>query len=112
MRPLVLVWVVGCAIDEPSDYATARAEAECGRIERCELGRFESQYNSLDDCVGEVEDQIREGNQLQNDLDCEYVPEEAGLCVRRIRGMACEEWAEGEVFQACDLVWDCITGRT
>lgn len=112
-RPAALwaLWVVGCGgIAERADYHEARGRAECSRIERCELGYFESEYSSFDDCVGERTDAIEEASDFLDDADCAYVPEEAGACVRRIRAMSCEDWAEGEAGSACDLVFDCVEG--
>jgi hypothetical protein len=103
-----LIVASGCGgIGSELDYAQARAEAECGQMEQCELGRFESEYTSLEDCVNQHRELIEDSNRGFGDLDCEYVPDEAGHCVSRIRWMSCEEWRQGEAGIACDLVWNC-----
>ena len=106
----VTVLLGGCAIDDTGDYIDARASSECNRIQRCDLGFFESEYNSDEDCLDDVTERLDAVTDIQKDADCTYIPEEAGRCVRRVRRMACEEWAEGEIGGACDLVWDCTGG--
>ena len=101
-------FLVGCGpIEKEKDYINARAAAECRQLERCALGFFESEYRDRDDCEGEVADDIEDYNDAQDDNGCDYIPEEAGHCVHRVRSMSCEEWGEGEVGSACDLVWNC-----
>ena len=90
-----------------SDYGEARATAECGRIQRCDLGFYDSEYSSQEDCVDERGDEIEEQNDQLDEADCRFSSEQAGACVSRIRGMSCEDWAENDASQACDLVWDC-----
>lgn len=108
MRSAAALLLIGCGgIESPSDYADARARAECGRIHTCELGRFEADFSDDEDCIDERTDDIDENNDDLDEADCRYVPEEAGACVTRIRGLSCESWAEGESGLACDLVWDC-----
>lgn len=107
----VLLLVAACgSIEERADYVDRRAAAECGQIERCELGFFESEYRDRDDCIDERSKQLDEASDALNDQDCTYVPEQAGACVSRIRSFDCEEWAEGEAASACDLVWNCLEG--
>lgn len=100
--------LAGCgAIASPSDYAEARANAECARLQTCERGRFESEFSSDEDCIDTQTEAIDENNDDLDDADCRYVPEEAAACVHRIRGLSCESWFEGESGLACDLVWNC-----
>jgi hypothetical protein len=108
-RPVAFaLWLGGCgAIANESDFADSLARQECSKLERCALGYFEATYSSEEDCLRERADDIRDGNEQLEDLDCEYIPEEAGHCVRRVSGLSCEEWAEGEGGSACDLVFQC-----
>ena len=100
--------LIGCGpIASPSDYAEARAEAECARIRTCERGQFEAEWRDDEDCVDDQAEAIDENNDDLDDADCRYVAEEAGACVRRIAGLSCESWFEGESGLACDLVWNC-----
>ena len=111
MRSAAALLLVGCgAIENPKDYADARARAECARIQSCELGRFESDFSSEEDCLDDRADVIEDNNDDLDDADCRFVPEEAGACVSRIRGLSCESWFEGESSLACDLVWTCSEG--
>jgi hypothetical protein len=105
---LALLGLGGCGgIAEESDYADSLARQECAKLERCSLGYFEATYSSEEDCLRERADEIRDNADALEDLDCEYVPEEAGRCVRRVSALSCEEWTEGEGGEACDLVYRC-----
>jgi hypothetical protein len=104
----VLIGVsTGCAIGAEVDFIDARADAECGRLEKCSRGYFESEYPSHEDCVSELKKTLEDASDAYDDADCKYVPEEGGRCVRRIRGMSCEAFAQGDEARACDLVYDC-----
>lgn len=105
--PLALAVMAGCGIEDQAEYVAERAEAECERLEACALGFFEAEYTSPEDCLEERNEALEEEADLYDDLDCKFVPEEAGPCVSRVRGLSCEDWQEGEIGQACDLVWDC-----
>jgi hypothetical protein len=110
MRGWGLLILVACPIDSEEDYARRRAEAECALAERCDQGFFESEYTSRDDCVDhqvEMLTGVEEYYGFSPDSECTFVPRHAGLCVSRIRRMSCEEWADGDSYFACDLVYDC-----
>lgn len=98
---------LGCAIEDEADYVASRADAECARLEVCALGYFEAEYADADDCAGERAEEIEQENEFFAEVECEFDAEQAGPCVSRIRGMSCEDVAEGEWQSACDLVWDC-----
>jgi hypothetical protein len=105
--------LAGCPfgpIDAEVDYAKALAEAECDRMQRCELGYFDATYPSVKDCVHDVSDEIGAADDALQQSQCDYQPDEAGRCVRRVRSMSCEDFAEGDQGDACDLVWDCSDG--
>lgn len=101
--------LVGCGAEYPSDtdYAAARAEAECARLERCSLGFFESEYGDRDDCLSELTDDYDDLNDQYDQIDCTYDGAEAGACVSRVRSMSCDDWYDGDSGRACDLVWSC-----
>jgi hypothetical protein len=107
--PVALALMLGgCgSIAKESDFADSLARQECSKLERCALGYFEATYSSEEDCLRERADDIRDSNERFEDLDCEYSPEEASRCVRRVSALSCEEWTEGEPSTACDLVYRC-----
>jgi hypothetical protein len=108
------VLLAACAskIDSPEDYTQKRADAECKQIHDCRRGEFDRDYSSMDECVDDTSAVIEEEVEFLDLLDCDYSPEQAGLCVFRIRHLDCEEWAESEAFEACDLVFHCGTDAT
>ena len=101
---------LGCGVADEADYVASRADAECARLEACALGYFESEYADADDCADERGEELEQQHDLFAEIECDFVVDEAGPCVSRIRGMSCEDVAEGEWDSACDLVWDC-SGR-
>jgi len=96
---------IACTIADEAVYTERRAAAECGRIERCYLGEFESQFSSRDDCESAVADELEQELELLE--DCEYDPREAKRCVHRVNTMSCEDWIEKGTAGACDLVFLC-----
>ena len=106
-RLFALLVAVGCGIEDEPDYVASRADAECGRMEACALGYFESEYADQEDCVDERADDLDELHDSLDEAQCEFEPDEAGPCVGRIRGMSCEDWSESDADRACDLVWTC-----
>lgn len=113
-RTLALVGVLwGCGgVSVPAEYADALATAECNQLERCELGRFDSEYSSPEDCVRERSNNIDDALDALEDLDCDFDVDEANRCVRRVSGLSCEEWVEGDGREACDLVYYCESFST
>jgi hypothetical protein len=99
--------LAGCSIVEIDDYVDKRAEAECRLIEQCYLGEFESQFSSSDDCVNVVRNDLEQEGELFEEQECGYDPEEAGRCVRRLKGLSCADWVEKGTAAACDLVYSC-----
>lgn len=104
--------LAGCAIDAEADYLDARAEATCDQLQRCSLGFFDSEYSSEEDCASSVKKDLEDAADQLAELDCTYDGAEAGRCVRRIRKMDCESFAEGDPNRACDLVYDCPAAPT
>jgi hypothetical protein len=106
-RCLLLALLAACSPVEESKFATELAVVECRRIKACARGEFESVYaGKMNDCVdsrGESLDEVVEGNREV----CEFDADQATLCVRRVDGMRCEDWAEGDGARVCDLVFDC-----
>jgi len=98
---------VGCASVEESDFATELAVVECRTLKKCALGQFESDYDGkMNDCVDDRGDLLDDFVEITSDI-CEYDVDQATQCVRRVDGMSCEDWAEGDGARACDLVYDC-----
>ncbi len=108
-----LLLAAGCAsYESPGEYALARAEAECDRLQVCELGFWESEYTSEEDCASEREDRLSDRHEELEDLDCDFDPEQATFCVERVRAMSCEDWGySNQGDKACDLVWTCLEAR-
>ena len=102
---------LGCGVADEADYVSSRADAECARLAVCALGYFESEYADADDCANERAEELEQQNDFFAEVDCEFVVDEAGPCVSRIRGSSCEDVAEDEWEGACDLVWRCPGGR-
>ena len=103
---LLTLAVSGCGDIDHNDYVDARATAECNRTRTCAQGFFESAYRDLDDCVKERGDQIDDFDDALP-RSCDYDGTEGRACIKRINAMSCEEFAEGAIGQACDLVWYC-----
>ena len=103
---LVLPLLVGCGEIDHRDYVASRASAECAKYRTCAQGYYESEFRDHDDCLDDVGDAL---NDLEDTVydGCDYDGVEARACVSRIRGMSCEDFAEGDAGSACDLVWDC-----
>lgn len=104
--PLWALWGCG-SISSPTDYADARAQASCDKLQRCELGFFDSEYSGIDDCVRELSNELDDDADALDELDCKFDKEEANRCVSRISSLTCEEWSEGNSLSACDLVYYC-----
>ena len=103
---VLLPALAGCGALERSDYLDLRSEAECKKLERCSLGYFESEFRDYEDCVRDVGDDLDDFEDAVFD-NCDYDGDQARACVSRINSMSCEDYAEGDVGAACDLVWDC-----
>lgn len=100
------LFTFGCGEIEHSDYVDARAEAECRKLASCARGYYESEWRDDGDCVDDRADNIDDfDDALPN--SCDYDGEEARMCISRINSMSCEEYAEGAMGGACDLVWVC-----
>jgi len=114
MRWIALAAVCGCggSIEAEGDYAEARAQAECGQLERCSRGYFDTTWPSEKDCVDDFKKQIGQVDDQLQDADCDYQADEAGLCVSRLKGLSCAEYTLGYEAKACDIVWDCGGGGT
>ena len=103
---LALLTLFGCGELDHNDYVDARASAECKKTRICAEGYFESTYRDLDDCERERGDQIDDADD-NLPRSCDYDGLEGRECVQRINNMPCEEFAEGAIGAACDLVWHC-----
>ncbi len=104
---IMAVLLAGCATVAESDFATELSVVECRQLQRCAKGEFESAYDGkMNDCVDYRGDVLDDFVDINGEI-CEYNDDQAGLCVRRVSGMSCEDWAEGDGVRACDLVYDC-----
>lgn len=107
-RTWVLALLGGCgSVSVPAEYADALANAQCANFERCELGFFESEFSSQEDCVREISNDIDDASDALDDIDCDFDANEANRCISRVSNLSCEEWVEGDNFTACDLVYKC-----
>ena len=104
-------WGLGAAscvsAGTPDEFATSLAEAQCDQLERCLLGLYEATFSSEEDCISDTTDEIDGANDAYTEADCTFQPDEAADCVRRVRGLDCDEIVQGRDQQACDLVWSC-----
>ncbi len=110
MRTTWILVLASCTIAEADDYVDRRAAAECKAMSRCYLGEFDSQFSSLDECESFVRDDLEAEAEILDEADCDYQPDEAARCVRRVRQMGCADWVEKGTASACDLVYDCTNG--
>jgi len=106
-RYLFLALLAACSPVEESEFATELAVVECRRIKTCARGEFESIYaGKMNDCVDSRGDALDDVVETYAGI-CAFDEDQASLCVRRVDGMRCEDWAEGDGARVCDLVYDC-----
>ncbi len=103
---LATLLATGCGSLDHKDYVDQRAAAECKQLSVCARGYYESEFRDMDDCVNDWGDDLDDLEDVAFD-DCDFDGKEASACVSRIRGLSCEDYAEGDSQGACDLVWDC-----
>ena len=106
---MLVMGLSSCTIGDEVDYIEKRAAAECGRMERCYLGEFQSQFSGADECERLVGNALEDDQELLEEQDCDYDPREAQRCVERVRSMSCSDWIERGTGNACDLVFRCDT---
>jgi hypothetical protein len=91
---IVLVLSAGCSVDKEA-FPKQAAKIACGQFEKCNLGYFESVYGDMQTCKTDMatfsEDLIYF---MESGLACEYDAKEAGICLRDLSDMSCEELYE------------------
>ena len=101
-------FAVGCfgvAVDE-DNYNEVALETGCKFAKKCNTYYFYLEYDDVDDCVNEQEDELEDAWDYFED-ECDFDEDKAADCMA-LYNATCKEAADDEdYFEDCLEVWEC-----
>lgn len=97
---LWMVAVVGCSIPE-EDFADTYAVTVCDRLEECDRGDFENQFDDREECWDDLADVAEFFMDAADLLGGVYSEDAARECIDSIQSAECGDFSSGEY--ACDV---------
>jgi hypothetical protein len=104
---VLLLLVLACNPSEGSFYKRG-FRLSCTQWEECDPDDFAEHHDSVDACFDA--EWARTGTYIeQYEADgCTFEPDEARACLRALRQIDCETWADEDTApEACYFVWTC-----
>ena len=95
-----LTLLFGCAIPE-DDFPETYGKSVCKRLEECDQGSYENQYDDRADCVDTWSGLADDFLGFADALDQDYNEDKARDCISSMKDASCGEFSDGSF--ECDL---------
>jgi hypothetical protein len=99
----VFLLLAACVTE--ANFAARSTSVLCHRYEECDRASFEKAYDSVSDCIDDVEPPLRDYYECLGG-ECSFDAGEATACLNGYKEQTCEDAMDGAAPDACNHVYD------